>query len=224
MGRVIKLTESDLRRIVKRVINEQMLYENIEVIDKILDKVGESGIESLSKSEKDILDKYSEWIKGGNSPADFKLDDEFDEGDMDELVIRLLAANKHTMMPIFEHTKTFSDGSVMTFYTSNKHINRFETDHPNKYAYTLGGEISYEDKNYEGDIMFELKGLGVVTNVSDHFDEKHPNSEMKNDGRDFILLGKMWNKGLNHEFDNFLKECCKLYLKKFRMRMDDLES
>jgi hypothetical protein len=53
MKKIIKLTESDLVRIVKRIIKEN---ENASEIDKVLDKINKYGIESLTFREKQILD------------------------------------------------------------------------------------------------------------------------------------------------------------------------
>ena len=56
MKKIIKLTERDLTRIVKRVINENNRLKNEKYINDILDKINTSGIESISPFEKRILD------------------------------------------------------------------------------------------------------------------------------------------------------------------------
>jgi hypothetical protein len=53
MKKIVKLTESDLARIVKRIIKEN---ENASEIDKVLDKINKYGRESLTFREKQILD------------------------------------------------------------------------------------------------------------------------------------------------------------------------
>lgn len=56
MARIIRLTESDLTRLVKRVISEDKKnYENQGMLDAILDKISEFGMDSLTDSEKYIL-------------------------------------------------------------------------------------------------------------------------------------------------------------------------
>ncbi len=55
MKKIIKLTESDLLRLVKRVINEKRFVNQSEV-DRILDKISSEGMESLTPEEKSILD------------------------------------------------------------------------------------------------------------------------------------------------------------------------
>jgi hypothetical protein len=54
MKKIVRLTESDLIRIVKRVIKE-----NEGLLNQILDKINTSGINSLTSNEKEFLDKYS---------------------------------------------------------------------------------------------------------------------------------------------------------------------
>lgn len=51
----IIITESQYRKLV----------ENIEIIDDILDKMGEIGYENLENDEKMTLNKYSEWLNSG---------------------------------------------------------------------------------------------------------------------------------------------------------------
>jgi hypothetical protein len=55
MKKTIKLTESDLTRIVKRVVMETKLQNSSEV-DKVLDKMNKYGKDSLTWLEKQILD------------------------------------------------------------------------------------------------------------------------------------------------------------------------
>ena len=53
---------------MKIIITEsqyQKLVENIEIIDDILDKMGEIGYENLENDEKMTLNKYSEWLNSG---------------------------------------------------------------------------------------------------------------------------------------------------------------
>jgi len=54
MKKIIRLTESDLTRIVNRVINE-----NQEEVDRILDKISDGGYGSLSIDEKRYLNAFS---------------------------------------------------------------------------------------------------------------------------------------------------------------------
>ena len=54
MKKIIKLTESDLIRLVKRVINEKK-FTNQSEVDRILDKISSEGMDSLTPEEKHIL-------------------------------------------------------------------------------------------------------------------------------------------------------------------------
>jgi len=57
MKKIIRLTESDLIKLVKRVINEQKKFINQDKVDSILDKINKTGMDSLSDTDKQILDK-----------------------------------------------------------------------------------------------------------------------------------------------------------------------
>ena len=53
---------------MKIVITEsqyRILMENIEIIDNILDKMGKIGYENLKNNEKNLLNRYSEWLNSG---------------------------------------------------------------------------------------------------------------------------------------------------------------
>jgi predicted acetyltransferase len=54
MKKIIRLTESDLIRLVKRVINEKK-FTNQSEVDRILDKISSEGMSSLTPEEKYIL-------------------------------------------------------------------------------------------------------------------------------------------------------------------------
>lgn len=55
MKKIVRLTESDLTRIVKRVVMETKL-KNSDEVDKVLDKINKYGEDSLTWLEKEILD------------------------------------------------------------------------------------------------------------------------------------------------------------------------
>jgi hypothetical protein len=202
MGRVIKLTESDLRRIVKRVMNETMLYENIEVIDKILDKVGESGIESLSKSEKDILDKYSEWIKAGNAPVEFT----WDEDESEEAFDVKYSDDDYQLEYKFKCGETLSDGSNIVFLTNEKPRMFSDGD------IHIVGQIKLDGVDYIG--VFTIADNGKIKNINfalndDDFDSDDFTIEFEQDS----LTHKMNEKGLSNELVTFLKKCGNKLLK-----------
>ena len=53
---------------MKIVITEsqyRILMENVQIIDDILDKMGEIGYENLENDEKNLLNRYSEWLNSG---------------------------------------------------------------------------------------------------------------------------------------------------------------
>lgn len=75
MKKVIKLTESDLMRIVKRVIkeNEDQSGINQSEIDKVMDKIKKYGEHSLTFRDKQILDfPHSDYtFEGGDNVHKF---------------------------------------------------------------------------------------------------------------------------------------------------------
>ena len=56
MKKVLRLTESELVSLVKKMITEAKRLKNQDMIDDILDKISSQGIDSLTKTEKYILD------------------------------------------------------------------------------------------------------------------------------------------------------------------------
>jgi hypothetical protein len=69
----IILTEGQMSRLTKRIVEDKRRYENQEMIDAILDKINEYGMDSLSDKEKHIL----------NNP-DEKFEPEEDEIELDD--------------------------------------------------------------------------------------------------------------------------------------------
>ena len=56
MKKVLRLTESELVSLVKKMITEAKRLKNQDMIDDILDKISSQGIDSLTDDEKFILD------------------------------------------------------------------------------------------------------------------------------------------------------------------------
>jgi hypothetical protein len=56
MKKVLRLTESELVSLVNKMITEAKRLKNQDIIDAILDKISSQGIDSLTKTEKYILD------------------------------------------------------------------------------------------------------------------------------------------------------------------------
>lgn len=56
MKKVLRLSESELIKLVKKIINERKSFVNQNMVDAILDKIGSDGYESLSDLERQILD------------------------------------------------------------------------------------------------------------------------------------------------------------------------
>jgi len=98
MKKIIKLTESDLRQIIKRVINEQFDYD---YYDMILDLYNEVGIEGMTDDE-------VEYLKSGgqsNIPDRFlggDVDIEDEEDDFEkvglDLFKEIMESNRHKVV------------------------------------------------------------------------------------------------------------------------------
>jgi hypothetical protein len=102
---------------MKIIITEsqyRILKENIQIIDDILDKMGEIGYENLENNEKMTLNRYSEWLNSGKK-GDF----------MDEITPK----NDDFGGKVGEEFSTFlPDGSELSFrydysdYLDNENI------------------------------------------------------------------------------------------------------
>jgi hypothetical protein len=98
--KIIKLTESDLRRIVMRIINEQF---DLEYYDIILDLYNEVGLEGMS-------DEEIEYLKSGgqsNVPerflrGDIDIEDDDEEDDFEkvglDLFKEIMESNRHKVV------------------------------------------------------------------------------------------------------------------------------
>lgn len=202
MKKVVRLTENDLMRIVKRVISE-----NIDVIDKILDKVGEYGIDSITKSERKILDKYSMWIKSGNPPSEFivsnteEIDNPynwFKTSVMPWDIETLRAMKSDEDNKWIRHTDKLSNGLTIVFTTD---------DGPYKHndgKDSLGGTINYGNNKYDG---FFYVTKNKVTEVV-----------FPNETSDFDVIDDLLDDvgpKLVGEVKEFLLECYHICVKKF---------
>ena len=100
MKKIIKLTESDLRKIIKRVISEQF---DMDYYDIILDLYNEVGLEGMS-------DEEIEYLKSGgqsNVPerflrGDIDIEDEEDGDDFEkvglDLFKEIMESNRHKVV------------------------------------------------------------------------------------------------------------------------------
>ena len=191
MKKVIRLTESDLMRIVKRVINE-----NIDVIDRILDKVGEYGIGSLSKSEKDILDRYSEWTKSGKSPVDFTWDEDETQSAYE---VKYSDDGDYRLKFKFKKGEILSDGTSIIFF-SNEKPRKFGKD-----EVMFNGEIIFDNVEYVGHYTIkngDVKSIDFTPNDNE-YDEDDFTIQFEQD----TLLHKINEMGLLDEVKIFLTKC-----------------
>jgi hypothetical protein len=56
MKKILRLSESELVGLVKKIINEKRNFVNQDMVDKILDKISSDGYNTLSDFEKKLLD------------------------------------------------------------------------------------------------------------------------------------------------------------------------
>ena len=65
----IIITESQMSRLTNKVIEEQRRFENQGMVDAILDKISEFGMDSLTDEEKYILNNPDEKMKQEEEPS-----------------------------------------------------------------------------------------------------------------------------------------------------------
>jgi hypothetical protein len=66
----IILTEDQMSRLTKRVVEEQRRFENQGMVDAILDKISEYGMDSLTDEEKNILNNPDEKFESNDESDD----------------------------------------------------------------------------------------------------------------------------------------------------------
>lgn len=124
---------------MKIVITEsqyRILTENIQIIDNILDKMGEIGYENLENEEKMTLNKYSEWLNSGKK-GDF----------MGEITPK----NDDSGVSVGEEfTTNLSDGSEFSFMFDYSDI----LDKENLYH----GSVKWQGQEWFGLIATDKKG------------------------------------------------------------------
>ena len=122
MKKIIRLTESDLTRIVKRVVNEQMNY-TLNIPDDFTNTLEELG---SSATPEDIIKFYNRLFKNQSSPlVDYdgnyfynKSDEKYELEDVLELMEYALFGNEHS-----EYVEPgFTDVGVNVKLTSDHEI------------------------------------------------------------------------------------------------------
>jgi len=133
MSKKIRLTESELVSLIKKMVNEAM-----SDIDNILDKISQSGIESLSPQEKEYLHHYS-------TTGEFMdTEDEYDEE------------------PSFEGENVFSDsidGVNMKFKHESTEDSAGEIIH--------SGYLEIDNDEFYGEIYCDTEGNYSICNFED---------------------------------------------------------
>jgi hypothetical protein len=99
MKKIIKLTESDLRQIIKRVINEQFDYDYYDII---LDLYNEVGLEGMTDEEIEYLksggqSNVPERFLGGDIDIEDEEDTDFEKVGLD-LFKEIMESNRHKVV------------------------------------------------------------------------------------------------------------------------------
>jgi len=99
MKKIIKLTESDLRQIIKRVINEQFDYDYYDII---LDLYNEVGIEGMTDDEVEYLksggqSNIPDRFLGGDVDIEDEEDEEFEKTGLDTFK-EIMESNRHKVV------------------------------------------------------------------------------------------------------------------------------
>jgi len=99
MKKIIKLTESDLRQIIKRVINEQFDYD---YYDMILDLYNEVGIEGMTDDEVEYLksggqSNIPDRFLGGDVDIEDEEEEDFEKTGLDTFK-EIMESNRHKVV------------------------------------------------------------------------------------------------------------------------------
>ena len=124
---------------MKIVITESQyhkLVENIQIIDDILDKMGEIGYENLENDEKMTLNKYSEWLNSGQK-GEFMTQNDQEMGKWEAKIGE-------------EYTTYLEDGSEFSFRFDYEDI----LDDENLYY----GSVNWHGEEWIGLIATDKKG------------------------------------------------------------------
>lgn len=131
--RIIKLTESELTSLIKRVINE-----GLSEIDAILDKISEVGFDGLSDDEKEYLEYHS---KTGKFLPTEKPEVSFNASDSEDAIKRKVGGIKFK----FLHEDTFEENGIVNYsgwlgFNNEEFYGRIICDENGDYL-----ECSFED-------------------------------------------------------------------------------
>jgi len=99
MKKIIKLTESDLRQIIKRVINEQFDYDYYDII---LDLYNEVGIEGMTEDEIEYLksggqSNIPDRFLGGDIDIEDEEEEDFEKTGLDTFK-EIMESNRHKVV------------------------------------------------------------------------------------------------------------------------------
>ena len=99
MKKIIKLTESDLRQIIKRVINEQFDYD---YYDMILDLYNEVGIDGMTDDEVEYLksggqSNIPDRFLGGDVDIEDEEEEDFEKTGLDTFK-EIMESNRHKVV------------------------------------------------------------------------------------------------------------------------------
>jgi len=99
MKKIVKLTESDLRQIIKRIMNEQFDYD---YYDMILDLYNEVGIEGMTDDEVEYLksggqSNIPDRFLGGDVDIEDEEEEEFEKTGLDTFK-EIMESNRHKVV------------------------------------------------------------------------------------------------------------------------------
>jgi len=107
----------------------QFLVENYKIVDDILEKIQDSGMDSLDNEEKKVLNTYSEWLKGGKKgdfmdlirPKTDENEPKYDDFEDDDEVYQMRSTDQFTTI--------LGDNSKFTFIYDYSEILNHENLH-----------------------------------------------------------------------------------------------
>lgn len=159
MKKIIRLNERELNNLIGKIIIETKRFNSQDDVDRILDKIGEFGIDSLTDEEKYIINNPDEEIDNDEES------DDYDESHGSEIMYELIEKGLLRKKDVF-FAETNDEGEDVFV------VNSIETEDNVEFPYfALGEQLVFycDDRNITLKIDFDVEDLtDDVREVADY--------------------------------------------------------